>query len=189
VIYCVKMLRGQSAPRLTTWLIFEVGVLMSLAAYFTSPHPTLVKAALNATDAVVVSAILGLIVITHRSRGFDFTANEKLCLAISCVAAAAWAITRTGWVGVAGFQLLMSVAYLPTIESLWRVKQGPAPEPWETWSINSSIGLVGVVTALTGKRDFLAMIYPLRAFILCALVVALILRWRYKNRRVATVNL
>jgi uncharacterized membrane protein YkvI len=181
-VYCVKMLRGQSSPRFTTWLIFEIGVLLSLAAYFTSPHPTLIKAALNATDAVVVSAILIRIVVTHRNKNFYFTANEKLCLAISCVAAAAWAITRTGWVGVAGFQLLMSMAYLPTVESLWQWKYGPAPEPWETWSLNALIGVIGVVTDLTGTRDYVATIYPLRAFLLCALVVALIIRWHAKNK-------
>jgi hypothetical protein len=187
-LYCLKLARKQIAPRFSTWLIFEIGVLMSLAAYFTSSHPTLVKSALNATDAIVVSAILLMIVITQGRRNFQLTANEKLSLAISAVSACAWAITRTGWVGLVGFQVLMSVAYLPTIESLWQVNDGPAPEPWETWTINSSIGLVGVVTDLTGTRDYLAMIYPLRAFLLCALVVVLIVRWHYKNRRVVTAK-
>lgn len=183
-LYCVKLVRKETAPRLATWLIFEVGVLMSLAAYFSSPGSTLVKAALNATDAIVVTAILGLIVITQRTSKFQLTLNEKVCLAISCVAGAAWGITRTGWVGVAGFQVLMSVAYGPTIESVWKWQRGRPPEPLETWSLNALIGLMGAVSALTGARDYVAMLYPLRAFLLCALVVVLIARWDLKNREV-----
>ena len=31
------------------------------------------------------------------------------------------------------------------------------------------------------KQDYLAMVYPLRALILCIVVVALIIRWKQKN--------
>ena len=32
--YCAKILRRESTPRLATWLIFEIGVVMSLVTYF-----------------------------------------------------------------------------------------------------------------------------------------------------------
>jgi hypothetical protein len=39
------------------------------------------------------------------------------------------------------------------------------------WSINILITLFGVLVYLTGKRDYLAMIYPLRALKLCRIAV------------------
>jgi uncharacterized membrane protein YkvI len=94
---------------------------------------------------------------------------------------AAWAITQTAWIGVAGFQVVMSVAYFPTVESLWQWKPAKSPEPVETWGINAVAALIGVVIDLTGRHDYVAMLYPLRAFILCTIIVVLVLRWKRKS--------
>jgi uncharacterized membrane protein YkvI len=103
---------------------------------------------------------------------------------ISLITMVAWGITKTAWVGVAGFQVVMSVAYIPTIESLWEVKRGRAPEPVETWSVNALAALIGVVVDATGAHDYVAMLYPLRAFLLCMMVVGLVVRWRVKARAI-----
>ena len=47
---CMKLLRGEIASRIATWLIFEVGVAMSLASYLAEADHSLTKAALNAAD-------------------------------------------------------------------------------------------------------------------------------------------
>jgi hypothetical protein len=127
--YCAKLIRKETYPRIATWLIFEIGVLMSLAAYFSSRDHSFVKAALNVTDAIVVTAILASLFIEQRGAKIQFTRNEQLCLVISCITLAAWAITKTPWIGFAGFQVVMSVAYFPTIESVWQWKPGRSPEP------------------------------------------------------------
>jgi uncharacterized membrane protein YkvI len=76
----------------------------------------------------------------------------------------------------------MVVAYFPTIESVWRWKLGRSPEPVETWSITAVAALIGVVIDVTGSRDYLAMLYPLRAFVLCVIIVVLVRRWERKNK-------
>lgn len=180
--YCAKLIRKEISPRIATWLIFEIGVVMSLATYLAGNDHSLIKAALNVADSLQVTVILVTLLIEHRGRKIHFTRNELASLVISCVAAVAWMITKTGWVGFIGFQLVMSVAYFPTFESLWRWKLGPSPEPMEKWGINVMIGVIGVVVDITGRRDYLAMVYPLRALILCIVVVVLIARWEYKSK-------
>lgn len=180
--YCVKLLRKETCPRIATWLIFEIGVIMSLVTYFASHDHSIVKAALNVTDAIVVTVILGALLVEQRGRKILFTSNEQLCLVISCITLAAWMLTKTAWVGFAGFQVVMSVAYFPTIESVWQWKPGRSPEPVETWSINAVAALIGVVIDITGSHDYIAMLYPLRAFILCIIIVALVVRWNRKAR-------
>ena len=180
--YCLKFLRGKSSPRIATWLIFEIGVAVSLVSYLAGHDHSLTKAALNVADCFQVTVILLVLLFGRGRRRLDFTSKERLSLWISGIAAIVWMLTRAGWVGFIGFQTVMSVAYLPTLESLWRWKPGNPPEPLDKWGINVLITLIGLVVDLTGKRDYLAMIYPLRALILCLLVVGLILRWQQKNR-------
>jgi hypothetical protein len=180
--YCARLLRKETFPRIATWLIFEIGVVMSLAAYFASHYHSIVKAALNVTDGIVVTAILASLFIEQRGAKIQFTRNEQVCLLISCITLAAWTITKTAWIGFAGFQVVMVVAYFPTIESVWRWKLGRSPEPVETWSITAVAALIGVVIDVTGSRDYLAMLYPLRAFVLCVIIVVLVRRWERKNK-------
>ena len=180
--YCLKLLRKEISPRIATWLIFEIGVVMSLASYLAGRDHSLIKAALNAADCIQVSVILFTLLIEHWGRKIQFTRNDLLSLGISGIAAAAWMTTKTGWIGFIGFQSVMSVAYLPTIESLWAWKRGASPEPMEKWGINVLIALIGLVVDITGQRDYLAMVYPLRALILCVLIVVLVHRWEQKNK-------
>lgn len=180
--YCLKFLRGEISPRIATWLIFEVGVAMSLASYLAGQDHSLTKAALNVADCFQVTVIVLVLLVGHGRRKLDFTPKEHLSLWVSVVAAAAWMLTKTGWVGFIGFQTVMSVAYIPTLESLWRWKPGNPPEPLDKWGINVLIASIGLVVDLTGRRDYLAMIYPLRALVLCLVVVGLILRWEQKNK-------
>lgn len=163
-------------------MIFEIGVVMSLAAYFASHDHSIVKAALNVTDSIVVTIILASLLIGQRGGKILFTRNEQVCLVISCITIVAWAITRTAWIGFAGFQVVMTIAYIPTIESVAQWKPGPSPEPVETWSVNAVAALIGVVIDVTGSHDYIAMLYPLRAFILCMIIVALVGRWKQKSR-------
>lgn len=176
------MARKEIYPRATTWLIFEVGVVMSLLAYFSSTDHSIVKAALNATDAIMVTIILVAIWIQQKGGKDRLTRNEYVCLVISCITTAAWIFTRTGWIGFVGFQLVMTIAYLPTVESVWRWKAGPAPEHSQYWSVYAVIAFIGVITDLAGQHDYMAMVYPLRALVLCGVIVVLIRRWNQKNK-------
>lgn len=178
--YCVKLVRKEISPRVATWLIFEIGVVMSLASYLAGKDHSFIKAALNVADSVQVTVILVALLIRQRGQRFEFTRNELFSLATCGVAAIAWGVSKTGWIGFIGFQLVMTVAYLPTFESLWKWRPGPSPEPMEKWAINVLITIIGIVVDLTGRHDYLALIYPLRGLILCLFVVALIMRWNNK---------
>lgn len=182
VRYCVKLLRKQAHPRFATWLIFEIGVGMSLVTYFASHDHSLLKAALNVTDAFVVTVIVIALLVGQRGEKILFTRNERVCLLLSCITLAAWAVTKTAWIGFVGFQVVMSIAYLPTIESMWQWRPGPSPEPVEMWAVSAVEALLGVLVDVTGKHDYLAMLYPLRAFVLCMVVVVLLVRWGKKSK-------
>lgn len=87
--YCTKLIRKEISPRIATWLIFEIGVVMSLASYLSGNDHSLIKAALNAADSLQVTVILITLVIEQRGQKIHFTRNELVSLGISCVAAVA----------------------------------------------------------------------------------------------------
>jgi hypothetical protein len=179
VMYCAQIVRGRTRPRLATWVIFEIGVGMSLVTYMSSHDHSLLKAALNVTDAVMVTAIIAALLAKGRGQRMVFTRNEQLSLLMACLTLVLWGVTRTAWVGFVGFQVVMSVAYVPTVESLWHRHPGPAPEQARAWSVNALAALMGMVVDVTGAHhDYLAMLYPLRAFVLCLVVVGLVWRWK-----------
>ncbi len=180
--YCRKIICREIFPRIATWLIFEIGVVMSLASYFAGNDRSLVKAALNAADSVQVTVILIAMLIEQKGRKIRFTRNELVSLGLSSVAAVVWMITHRGWIGFIGFQSVMCLAYLPTIESLCRWKSGPPPEPIEKWGVNVIIAFLGTIIDITGRHDYLAMVYPLRALVLCVVVVVLITRWERRSK-------
>lgn len=182
VRYCVKLVRRRIAPRLATWLIFEIGVVMSLASYLSGNDHHLLKAAVNVADSLQVTAILVVLLIAGRKEKVQFTPGELASMGVACVAAAVWLGTKTGWIGFLGFQVVMCLAYLPTFEGLWCWKGGASPEPMDKWATNVLIALLGIAVDVTGRHDYLAMIYPLRALLLCLVVVMLIGRWQRKSK-------
>ena len=102
--YCQQFLRREISPRIATWLIFEIGVAMSLASYLAGHDHSLTKAALNVADCFQVTVLLLVLLFGHGSPGLDFTSKERFSLWVSLIAAAAWMLTRAGWVGFIGFQ-------------------------------------------------------------------------------------
>ena len=83
VRYCIKLLRGDIAPRFAIWLIFEVGVAMSLASYLSGSDHSLTKAALNMADCIQVTVVLAALIIGQKGRTLQFTPSERLSLWLS----------------------------------------------------------------------------------------------------------
>lgn len=69
--YCLRFLRGEIAPRIATWLIFEIGVAMSLGSYLSGENHGLTKAALNAADCVQVTVILLVLLIGQKGKRIE----------------------------------------------------------------------------------------------------------------------
>jgi hypothetical protein len=95
---------------------------MSLASYLAGNDHSLTKATLDTADCNQVTVILLALLIGQKGNKILFTRSERVSLWISGLAAAAWMLTRTGWIGFIGIQAIMSIAYLPTIESLLHCK-------------------------------------------------------------------
>ena len=132
--------------------------------------------------ASLVAVMLASPIIDQSRHLAGVIAFLQLLLLIAGITMVAWMITKTAWIGFVGFQVVMTLAYLPTIESMWRWRPGRSPEPIEAWGLNAVAALIGVVLDVTGRHDYVAMLYPLRACLLCLMIVVLAVRWERKSR-------
>ncbi len=183
--YCLKIVRNQAHPRITTWIIFEIGVVMSLITYLSSPTHSFVRNITNTTDCVTVAGILAVLIVKRQGGKMLFLKTERWCLKIAVAVFILWSFSRSPWVGVAGFQVVMVIAYFPTFENLWHWKKDGSPEPGAIWAIETVAALLGVGIAVAGN-DYLAVLYPLRATILCVIILLLIKRLERRDLAVAT---
>jgi len=118
---------------------------MSWASYLAGTDHSLTKAALNVADCLQVTLILLVLFFGRGRQEVEFTRNECLSLFVSGIAAA-WLLTKTGWVGFIGHQIVMSIACLPTVEGLWNWKSGKSPEPLDKWILNVLISRASGIT-------------------------------------------
>ena len=93
-IYCLRFLRGEIAPRVATWLIFEIGVAMSLASYLSGKDHSLTNAALNVADCLQVTVISAVLLFGRKNQELCLTSNERLSLWISGLAGLGWPLPR-----------------------------------------------------------------------------------------------
>jgi len=75
-LYCLRFLRRGISPRIATWLIFELGVAMSLASYVAGTDHSLTKAALNVADCLQVTVILLVLFFGRGRQKVEFTRNK-----------------------------------------------------------------------------------------------------------------
>lgn len=178
--YCAKIVRGVADSRTATWIIFELGVVMSLITYLTGSKHSLLSGINNVVDAFVVTVILTTLLLTRRGEAISFLPNERLCFWIAGAALVVWVVTRTSWVGIVGFQIMMFVGYFPTIKHILQWEERGAPEPAETWTMNAIAASLGALIAII-TSDYVAMLYPLRGAAMCLTIVILIKRCERKN--------
>ncbi len=184
--YCLKIVHGKAHPPIATWIIFEIGVIMSLVTYLSAPYHDLVRNIANTTDCLAVTFILGTLITKNRKEGVRFHPNEWICLAVSVATFAVWLKVHMPLVGVMGFQVVMTVAYYPTYHRLWNWKRSGTPEPPSIWTAEMAAAILGIYVAASG-RDLLATLYPIRAMLMCFTVLVFI--WRLKRKqRLAPVS-
>ncbi len=178
--YCLKIARGEAHPPIATWIIFEIGVIMSLVTYLSAPSHDLVRNVANTTDCLAVTFILGTLIVKNRKEGIRFHPNEWICLAISAATFIAWLEVHMPLVGVGGFQVVMTVAYYPTYRRLWTWKRPGTPEPPSIWTAEMAAAILGIYVAASG-HDLLATLYPIRAMMMCSTVLVFI--WILKRKQ------
>lgn len=171
--YVYLIICGEIHPTLMTWVMFCIAVGLSFATYWSSEKHNLLDNACNTVDLVSVVVITVAIIFFGKDIRFNINTIEIICILLSLVILFFWIITKKHVTSNMLLQVVMSIAYFPTLYQLWVATV--SSEPLITWSVLWLTSITGIITAILGK-DKLAMIYSSRSFVFITIMLILIVR-------------
>jgi hypothetical protein len=163
----------QIHPVLATWLIFCVAVTFSLMTYWSSKQHSLISNIANVSDLVTVWMVLASILLFSKEVRLHFNAVEIACLLVSGTVLVWWRFTKQHAASNIMLQIVMTVAYLPTLFQLWYAQSNT--ESFGVWAVTWVGSCVALVPAII-DRDKLAVVYALRALLLISAIIGLMIR-------------
>lgn len=174
--YCILTYKGKIKPALAMWFFFSVAVAMSLTTYMAQGEYSLWDNILNTTDLLLVTTVTVFILI-YGDKSTKFTSFDKACLIAVLIIALFWFITKTHVLSHSLIQGILVIAYFPVIRRLWQSKENT--EPFSVWILM----MIAPVFALLSSKGMLATIYLVRAIASTGLLLLLMLRVEYLNRK------
>lgn len=177
VRYCLLTYKQKIKPALAMWAFFSLAVAMSLTTYMAEGDFSLWDNILNTTDLILVSTITVFIFI-YGDKSTKFNKFDKACLITVLLITVFWIITKTHFLSHIMLQSILVIAYFPVIRRLWQSKENT--EPFSVWILL----MIAPVFALLSSKGILATVYSIRAIASTGLLLLLMLRIKYFNRKV-----
>ncbi len=172
----------QTKPVLATWVLMLTQSGIAVWMYWHGSNHSLAGNIGN-TAGLLNLIVIFVGVLAARLRDgdelFSFSPFQKKCLAAGAVIVTFWCVTRDGDVAYYLTQALALVAYLATVQKLWKAER--ATEALLFWVIMLLACLASVYPAVF-MHDRLAMVYLWRAVPSTAGVVLLIARLQRKQK-------
>lgn len=174
--YCWLTYTKKIKPALAMWIFFTIAVAISLTTYLESDHFSLLDNILNTTD-LALTFIVTLAIWFFGDHTSRFTRFDKGCLIAVVVILAFWFITQNHVVTHLLTQSILVIAYFPVVSRLWKTRQNT--ESFSIW-----IGmLLAPVLSLLSSKGTLATIYSVRAIVCILVLLMLMLRVEYLERK------
>jgi len=165
-------------PVFATWFLFGVAVSLSFKTYWSTAKHSFVGNIGNTIDFFSTLIILFSVVFLGKNTRFNFTIFEIWCLIACGVVLVFWKISKQHVISNLCLQIVITVAYFPTFETLWYAKENT--EPFLGWTVSLLLSVVCVIIAIV-RKDFLGIIYSSRGFVSISIMLILMLRIILRN--------
>ncbi len=176
LFYIWQLITRRSRPALAMWVFFTLAEVMSLATYLQGGVYRWTDNILNAADVAMTAGIL-VAVLFLGGRTARFNRFDTGCLLAVAGLAGFWLVTQRSVAAHLGIQLVMVAAYVPVVKRMWHSRANT--EPWAAWI---ALAVAPLVSLLTSK-GVLAAVYAVRASVCAALLLALMARLEWMNRK------
>jgi len=176
VRYCVLTYKKKIKPALAMWVFFSIAVGMSLATYMANDNFSIWDNILNTADLLLVT-VVAIMIYFFGDKSSKFTKFDKACLIAVILISLFWFVTKTHFLSHLMIQSVLVIAYFPVIKRLWQSKENT--EPFSVWILM----MVAPIFALLSSKGVLATVYSARAIASTGLLIILMIRIEYINRR------
>lgn len=182
LIYIRGILKGTAKPVLATWLFFSVATAISFFAnYHITGSKGIAANFFNLIDSVSVITIFFFILFRKDTRK-TFDRFEKYCIGAVIGILIVWLLSGKDFMTHVAVQLILVVAYLPSLYKLWKSRDDS--EPLGTWLFDFFASVLSIIIPIR-NLDTLPIIYGIRSTISTLLMTILILR----NKKMKTKKL
>jgi hypothetical protein len=158
------------------WVFFTIAVAMSLFTYFKEGNYSFTDNILNSTDLILVTAV-SVAILIWGDRSTRFNRFDIGCLVAVLMIVLFWVLTQNHWVTNMLIQLILVIAYFPVVRRMLKASRNT--EPFSVWILL----MIAPLFSLISSKGFLASVYAIRAVACTGLLLALMIRTEYINRK------
>ncbi len=174
--YCYLIYKNKIQPALAMWLFFVVAVAISLATYLADGNFKPMDNILNTSDLVLVSVVMAF-VLFRGEKSSRFTRFDLGCLVAVLLVVVFWAFTHNHFITNIAVQTIMVIAYFPVVRRMLIERKNT--ESFTVWLAMSAVAGI----SLFSSKGTLASVYAIRAVACTGLLLLLMLRIEYLNRK------
>jgi hypothetical protein len=176
VHYAYRTRHKKNDPTLVMWILFLLGITLSLVTYALDKKYDFASGILNLVDFISVLVIL-IAVAAWGKRTVHLTPFDWFFLA--CVAAIAVYAVASGdlWRSNRFCQFIIAIGYIPTIVKMWCLDQNT--ESFTSWFLALAASAFAILPAMVNGND-LAVWYAVRS--LTSVVVILLVMLYYEAK-------
>jgi hypothetical protein len=182
--YIYQIWQGKITPTLSTWIIFMAGTSLSLITYALAENRDFKSGILSVMDTMVVASILCAIIIWGK-RGMRFKSFEKWYLAGIAAIIVYGVISGDAWGSNIFTQVLITIGYIPTAQSLMTEKRNT--ESLSAWGLSLSAGVFALYPALVDGNS-LAALYSIRTIVLVSGMLCLMAYYEFIFPKKEVIN-
>lgn len=176
VAYVVMLHQKKIRPSLAMWVFFTLAVSMSLLTYLKEGNFGFWDNVLNTTDLALVFSIT-LAIVFMGGKQSHFSRFDWWCLAMVLLIIVYWYFSQNHLVSNLAIQLVLVIAYFPVVKRMVSSKSNS--EPFIVWIAM----MIAPLISLLSSKGTLATIYAVRAFACTGILLLLMLRIEWLNRR------
>lgn len=140
VPYIRAIIRRQTSPRKSTWLVWAIGDWIILVGMF----------AKGTVSGLIVAACFGatsIFLLSFRYGEAGWSTRDKVCLSLSALAIMLWQYFGESNLGIAFSLLSLAIAAWPTYVSAWERPQNEDAKGWIFFNISSFLGVLAIARA------------------------------------------
>jgi len=142
-IYLINIRNKTIQPILATWIFLSLATIMSFwTNFYDSGYSGLLTNSYNIIDTLATLLILYFLLKQKNIRR-TFTLFEKNCVGLILIISIFWLITSNHIATHLLLQLILIIAYLPTLVQLWNASKNS--ESIKMWSLNGLAATFGSI--------------------------------------------
>lgn len=172
IICVLSMKYGNVRPVFTTWLLFFVASSLSFWTYWSSKDHSIRGNIANFMD-MFICGIITLGIISFAGNDVMGRSIDIYCLITSAIILVFWRMKKRHETANILLQIVMAVAYFPTIMKLWEASRNTESLPM--WVL-AWFGAVFALISATVEKKKLGKLYAGCGLVLVSLILFLIVR-------------